>query len=205
MAASITPSFVQLPTDSVGKKIAAGTYTENASVVYDQKVIPGEAYLPVYSVSAVAVAVSTSNSHILEIMAGSTLNVRIRRIVVTQFAPPASTTAIPFQIWRVSTAGTGGSVITAQPYQTTDIAAGTTAMTLASSKGTESVQLWQESIWLGTVAIPAPNNNLRWAQLDFSKPIVIQAGTSNGIAIKNTASVATATIDVVVEFCETSY
>lgn len=205
MAASITPSFVQLPTDSVGKKLAAGTYTENSQTVYDQKVIPGEAYVPVYMVVASGLA-TTAAGHQIEIMAGSTLNVRIRRIVMTQNGASAGVNAVSFQIWRLTTAGSGGTAITPQPLQTTDIAAGATAMSLASSKGTESVQLWQETVWMGTAAIPTPNSALRWQQLDFSKPIVIPAGVTNGIAIKQVAAGSSGyTFDFAIEFAETSY
>ena len=206
MAASITPSFVQLPTDSTGKKVAASTYTENSNTVYDQKVIPGEVYLPVYTVVTTTTTGEAANSHLIELMAGSTLNVRVRRIMLCQHTDALGVNVYPIQIWRTTTAGSGGTAITPNPLQTTDVAAGATAQMLPSSKGTEGVQLWQETIWNGTTAIPVATNNMRINQLDFSKPIVIPAGATNGIAIKNTAHTSSQyTFDITIEFTETSF
>lgn len=199
-------SFVQVSPASTGVKLATGaTYTENANTVQDPKVIQGEAYLPVYTFVASAVALSTSTSHLLEIMAGAALNVRIRRITVTQNTASGAVNAVAYLLFRLTTAGTGGTAVTARPFDTSDAAAGATGMTLPSSKGTEGVQLWQESAWVGTAAIPIAASALRWVEVDMDKPIIIPAGTSNGLAIKMVGGSAAGTVDISVEFSETSF
>jgi hypothetical protein len=198
-----TPAFVNV-TEGSGKRLAASTYTENSQTVYDQKVIPGEPYLPEYTACVAACVISTGNAHLIEIMAGSSLNVRIRRIVATQVGG-GTVTAIPIQIWRINTAGSGGPVVTPGRLDPSDAVAGATSMTLPSSKGTEQTLLWQETFWTGAAFSPVATNNVRWQQLYQGKPIIIPAGTSNGIALKNTVSQSSATLDITVEFTETTF
>lgn len=202
-----TPSFVQV-NEGTGKKLAAVTYTENGQVVYDSKVVLGEIYLATYSVTTAPVAMSTANSHLLQIMAGASLNVRIRRIHIDQFNGATAAANREIQLLRLTTAGTGGTVVTPSKYDTSDAAAGATAMTLPTVKGSESVELWQENVvayqGLLTTAAQVPDH-FDWVQTPGDKPIIIPAGAANGIAFKNTGSDATATWNIKVEFIETSF
>jgi len=53
-----------------------------------------------------------------------------------------------------------------------------------------------------------PTHNLyawEWHQSESSGPIVIPAGTSNGICLKNTTAVAGASVNIEIEFVETLY
>lgn len=200
-----TGTFAQNTVDGAGKKLGTSLYSENGILVQDVKTIPGENYLATYTVVAAGILCTTTATHLIEIMAGASLNVRVRRIVITESTAAAAVVAWPLQIFRVTTAGTGGVAITPRPLDSNDAAAGATAMTKATSPGSEGVQLWQETMWLGTLAVPVSNYALREAQLDFSKPILIPAGATNGIAIKNTVSTATATVDITIEFTESSF
>lgn len=196
-------NFVEVTSGS-GLKLHTWSRTIGANTVHDEFTLPGEYPLATYSVVATAVSTATANDHLLQIMAGSSLNVRIRSITISQAAAAGSVASARFQLFRLTTAGTGGTSITARPYDTADAAAGATAMTLPSSKGTEGVTLFVESMWLGTAAIPT-HRVADWIQTPGTKPILIPAGTSNGLAIKSINAVASATVDIAVEFVETSF
>lgn len=198
-------SIIQVAPDSTGKKLHTNSRTIGANTVEDEFTLSGEFPYATYTVVAASVATTTAASHLMQIMAGASLNVRIRRIRVTQNVAPAGVTVWPLQVLRLTTAGTGGTSVTARPYDSADAAAGGGGMTLPSAKGTEGVILWDQALWLGTGAIPVNNNSMEWIQLPNSKPILIPAGTSNGIAIKNTIGVATSTVDISIEFVETAF
>ena len=199
-------SFAEATAGS-GLKWHSWTRSIGGSTVHAGFVLPDEYPYATYSVVAAGVSGATAASHILQIMAGSSLNVRIRSICVEQFAVPAAVAAYSLQIFRLSTAGTGGTAVTPRPYDSADAASGATAMTLPSSKGTEGVQLYQEALWMGTAAIPTANNRMEWPNIVYGgmKPIVIPAGTSNGVAIKNPGGLAGVTFDVTVELVETAF
>jgi hypothetical protein len=189
-----------------GKNLHTWDRTISAVLVQDQFVLPGEFPYATYSVLSGAVATATANSHLLQIMAGASLNVRIRRVSIRQGTPPAAVTGMEFQFVRLTTAGTGGGAITPAKFDNADAASGATAQTLPTSKGTEGAVLKDTAAYLMTAAtITSPVPSLLWEQLPGSKPIIIPAGTANGIAIKNVGALATATMYIEVEFVETSF
>jgi hypothetical protein len=193
-------------TEGSGKKLHAWDRTIGANTVLDEFTVPGEYPLSTYSVIAANVALATANSHLLQVMAGSSLNVRIRRILLVNLTAPAAVTIGQLQLWRLTTAGTGGTSVTPRPFETSDSASGATAMTLPTAKGTEGVQLFERSMFYGTAAIPTGALGMwEWTQHPGAKPIIIAAGTTNGIAIKNVGGVATATVSITVELVETSF
>lgn len=197
-------SLVQV-TSGAGPKLHTWQRTIGANNVEDEFVIPGEYPLASYSIAPAApLATTNANAHLLQIMAGASLNVRVRRIRVRQHAVPAAVAAFEIQIWRLSSAGTGGTAITPSKMDTADAAAGATAMTLPTAKGTETVQLWDESIWLGVVATPVSSNLMEWVAAPGSKGILIPAGATNGIAVKNINN-GTATLSVTADIVETSF
>jgi hypothetical protein len=194
-------------TEGSGKRLHTFNRTIGAVSVEDEFMLPGEFPYATYSVSVNLVATTTSLSHVMQIMAGASLNVRVRRIRIKQRDGPAAITVMDFAVLRLTTAGTGGTAITPRPYDTADAAAGATAQTLPTAKGTEGVFLWQEGFWFATAAIPATGSKdfIEWVQLPGSKPIIIPAGTTNGIAIKNTGAVAASSVSVDIEFVETNF
>jgi hypothetical protein len=141
-------------------------------------------------------------------MAGSTLKVRIRRIRFEQSGNATTAAALPVSVYRLTTAGTGGTSVTPRPFDSADAACGATAMTLPTAKGTEGVMLLRTIVLmrqgLATAGSTADDVWL-WEQHPGEPPIVIPAGTSNGIAIKNESAIAGATCIPAIEFIETSF
>jgi len=175
---------------------------------YVQLADPNEA---TYNIVTAATSIATANSHTLQIMAGSTLPVYLRRIQVRQFGLATTAAIVNWDLLRLTTAGTGGTSLTPAPLDSTDSASGATAMTLASSKGTESTVLWRGSSSLTqTVATQnAGENNTLILDLVFDGPRNkvprIAAGTSNGIALKMVTGAAAATVYVVATISEAAY
>lgn len=206
-------SFIAV-TPGSGAKLATGpTYTENSNVVQDEKVILGLQYLAEYRTvtGSTGVSAATADSHLIQIMAGSTLNVYIPRIRVYQFG--AATTAIlgTMNVVRLTSAGTGGGVPAIAPVDTTDAAAGATAMTLPTVKGSEGAAVDQSvGYFVQTVSasLGIPLAALIY-DIDFRGPrgkvLRIPAGTANGIAVKQRTAVAAATVVLAVELFEAPY
>ena len=205
----MTASSIQV-TQGSGTRLATNSYTEGAVTVHDEKMILGENYLASYLLAPTAfVSTATANSHLLQIMAGASLRVRIRRIEMHQTAVATTATLMDTRIYRLNTAGTGGTSHVPATLDTTDVASGATAMTLPTAKGTEAGLVFlSRPYMLQTISASTQfvNPILVW---DFdrprSKPLTISAGTSNGIAIKNIDAVAAGTLFFNVWFDETSF
>jgi len=196
-------TFINL-TEGSGKKAHAWDRTIGANTVLDEFVLPGEYPLATYTVIATAISIATVNDHVVQIMAGASLNVRIRRIKIHQRGLTSGVTMGAFDLYRLTTAGTGGSSITPAKRNNADSAAGATAMSLPSSKGTEGVQVDRLDLAIIQTA-PITTGPVLWEQHPSTEPLIIPAGTSNGLAIKSVVAAATATVDVVVEIVETSF
>lgn len=181
--------------------------TESATTVLQPLYVEGEPELAAYTIStATAIALSTANEHLLQVMAGASLRVGIRAIRVYQAVAAASSGLDAFALYRLTTAGTGGTSITPVALDPADGAAGATAMTLPTAKGTESSLVrYRSGIVHASVTTINLNPIIEW---DFStlrtKCLWIAAGTSNGIAIKNLASDASATVRVEVDLVESA-
>ncbi len=200
-------SLIQV-TEGVGKKAHTWQRTISGNTVEDEFTIPGEYPYATYVALGASVSIATANDHIIQVMAGTTLPVRIRRIRVEQRAAATAAAASVLEIWRLTTAGTGGAAVTPRPLDTADTA-GATAMTLPTAKGTESVQLYAMAhSWRQVVSAtgsPADDSMEEWIQMPNGKPLIIPAGTTNGIAVKSTTAIAGATVIVTVEFVETNF
>lgn len=195
-------------TEGSGKRIHTFDQTIASTLVQDQFVIPGEYPIASYNAIAAGISIATINDHQLQIMAGSTNHVRIRRITIEQSGNATTASVLSIIVVRLTTAGTGGSSVTPARYDNGDAASGATAMTLPSSKGTESTELQRTALLMRqTVATAGAqyDDKYEWVQSANVKPIIIPAGTSNGIAIKNLAAVAAATVTINVEFVEVPY
>lgn len=196
-------------TTGTGKKLHSWARTIGANTVEDEVGVNGEQYLATYTVAHGPASMATANSHITQIMAGASLKVRIRRIRVWQFAPATTATVGIWELYRLTTAGTGGTAITPSALDTLDAASGATAMTLPTAKGTEGARIETASCYvIQTVGASTPFNGpmIDW---DFdrlrTKPLIIQAGTSNGIAVKNTTGAAAGQVMVTILFDESSF
>lgn len=181
--------------------------TDGADTVLAFMGVEAEPEIATYRIStASALALSTANSHLLQVMAGASLRVGIKRITVYQAVNAAAIGINQWAIYRLTTAGTGGGSVTPAALDPADAAAGAAPMTLPSSKGTESTLIEYRHVTLHTTAATVGLNPL--AEFDFTtlrgKALWIAAGTSNGIAVKNITSDASATVRIVAEFVETS-
>lgn len=197
-------------TEGAGKKIHSNSRSIGGNTVEDQVTVNGEQYLASYTVvTGTALTTGTANAHLLQIMAGASLNVRIRRIEVHQAAAATAAALADIRCIRLTTAGTGGTAITPSKLNNSDAASGATAMTLPTVKGTEGNHMALARAYLmQTIAASAQQVNpiIVW---DFdrprSQPLIIAAGTGNGICISHQAAYAGATVQVFVWFDESNF
>ena len=196
------PASLVALTEGAGKNLETWQWVIGANTVERQVIAQGEQHLASYIVghgtTGGAVSTATANSHLMQISAGASLKVRIRRLQVIQSA--LATTAVLGQILivRLSTAGTGGTAQTPAALDPADAASGATAMHLPTAKGTEGGILYEsQPYFIQTLTASLPN----WPILldvDFDrlrpKPLIIAAGAANGIAIKQITAVAAATV-----------
>jgi hypothetical protein len=202
-------SLVQV-TEGSGKKLHTWQRTIGANAVEDEVILHGEPMLATYTVAtASALSVATAASHVLQIMAGASLNVYIRRIRVYQFGLATTAAIGSLQLFRLSTAGTGGTALTPAPHDA-DPASGATAMTLPTVKGTEGTIVGIATAqFIQTVPTGGVGAAPLLASWDFdnlkAKGLRIPAGATNGIAIKNATATAAATVVVEVVFVEANY
>lgn len=199
-------SLVQV-TSGTGPKLHTWQTTIGANNVEDEFTIPGEFPYPTYTVST---SVSTATAtHALEIMAGASLKVRLRRLRVEQSANATTAGPLTISLIRLSTAGTGGTAFTPTRFDSSDAAAGATAMFSPTVNGTESGNELIRTVLLLRQAVSAtqsqPDDAWEWVQAPNGKPIIIPAGATNGIAIKLAAVAAGASLAIYAEFVETSF
>jgi hypothetical protein len=200
-------SLVQV-TEGSGKKLHTYSKVVGANTVEDEAVVLADQPLASYVIDTTAISIATATDHVLQIMAGASLPVYVRRIRMYQ-AVAATTAAIAqFAIIRMTTAGTGGTAQTADPFDTTDAAAGAAGMTLPTVKGTESTRLYNVSVGV-LQTVPTGGFSTLLLDLDFDKlrlkPIRIPAGTANGIILKNLNAIAAASVYIVAELTEASF
>src|SRR6266487_339299 len=105
------PAYIQVNSGG-GPKVATGaTYTEAANTVQDWKRMVGETYPLSYTLWADPVSTATSLGHLLEIMAGPSLKLRLRRIEVWTDTAATAAALMSAAPYRIITAGTGGTNI----------------------------------------------------------------------------------------------
>lgn len=191
-----------------GTNIHTSTRSYSGTTKHDQYVLQAEADLPSYVTTSTATySVATADGH-FQLMAGSSLAVRVRYIHIGPGVSATTAGVQSFEIWRLSTAGSGGTAYTPRPLDTADSAAGATSMALPSSKGTETVLMGRRVLEIrqSYSTLGGAEGELNWVYYGFGmKSLLIPAGTSNGIAIKHTAAMAGATVAVEIGFIETSF
>lgn len=193
-------SFVNV-TEGSGKKLHTFDKTIGANSVHDEVMIQGLPYLATYTFPITGISLATAASHVLQIMAGSTLNVYIMNIVLHQASNATTAAFVEWSMRRVSTPGTGGTGVTAVVLDTTDAGAGATGMTLPTVKGTEGGVPIRHSSYLvqtpgaaGVPMLPVFEWPPRDAARGLYKTIRIPAGTSNGVVLRNDTGHAGATV-----------
>lgn len=199
-------SSVQV-TEGSGKHLHTWQRSVNSVNREEQYVQAGESGLPTYNAVAIAVSTATADSHLLQLMAPASAYVRIHRISIEQGGNATSATPMYVYVTRLTSAGSGGTAITPRAFDTSDTA-GAAAQALPSSKGTEGQTVMATTLLMRqTVATSGAQMDDAWVwqQTPGKKPLIIPAGTSNGIAIKNTTGVAGGTAIVSIEFTETAW
>jgi hypothetical protein len=197
-------------TPGSGAKIHSFDRTIGANTVQEEVIVFGEQYLADYTVATITpVSTATANSHILQIMAGASNRLRIRRIEVYQMGLATTAAKCQWALYKLTTAGTGGGAITPQLTDPADAAAGATAMTLPTAKGTEGALLWSGASAMTQTVGATPNQLDPLFVIDFDalrrKPAHVASGTSNGVALKNITAIAAATVIVTAFFDESSF
>jgi hypothetical protein len=190
-----------------GTNLRTNTRTIAAVTVHEQAMLFAEGNAATYTAIARAISTATSTSHLLAIQGDGTNYCRVRRITIRQAAVAGAANTADIRVFRTSTAGTGGTAISARPFDAADTNpyAGDTR-SLPTSAGTVGDQLLQ--MRLGLVAAQPINalNMVEWrAQEGNTKPIIFGSSTSSGIAVRIETGIATSTVDVEIEFVVTSY
>lgn len=197
-------------TEGSGKKLHTFSRSIGVNIVEDEIVALGDQYLATFTLTSQATSIATINDHVLQLMAGASLNVYVRRLYITQVALATTAGVIGIQLLRLSTAGTGGTTRTPVAMDASD-SIGCTGMTLPSSKGTEvSGELWRGYCQtVQTLPASGPAKSVEMFGIDFDalrlKPIRIPAGTTNGLAVKILTAAAGATVNVVITGTEANF
>jgi hypothetical protein len=190
-----------------GAATHTNTRTISATTMHDQYVLPGEFAYASYVVATASTSIATADAHIVEIMAGASLNVRIRCIHIECYNNAGTAIGTAIELWRLSTAGTGGTAVTPRPLDTADSAAGLTAMTLPSAKGTETVLMGRRVLTVRQTisTLGGAEDVVEWLYGDTIKSLILPSGTSNGLAVKVVTGAASATVGVEVYAVETAF
>lgn len=170
----------------------------------DQYVQQGESAYPTYVVDTGSVSIATSSDHLLQIMADGTNYTRLKRFRIQPTDDiPASASVALVQLFRLSTAGTGGTAKSEAPYDTADNYTGD-MRTLPAAKGTESTRLMNVRLALPS-SLGASLDYFEWVELPGMKPIIFGTATSAGLAWKIQTGIASCQIEITAEFIVTSY
>lgn len=203
-------SIVQV-TEGAGKKLHTFQRTVGANTVEDEVVAIADPWVASYLVAGGDSTIGASGQVLLQLMAGAALNVYVRRIFLVQTTLAGAAATFTGSIQRHTTAGTGGTAVTPALFDTSDGASGATAMRNPVTPGTLTTFL-HPILFAITNAAPLRasqgGENSWWWEANAArgvKPIRIPAGITNGIAIRSNGAIATATIQVVIEFTEQSF
>jgi hypothetical protein len=191
-----------------GPKLRTWNRTIGGVSVEEEAMFLAEQPLAEYTINSAAVSIATANDHVMQVMAGATLHVYVRRIRVWQAALATTAAITQFQVLRLTTAGTGGTAIAVSALDTADAAAGATAMTLPTVKGTEGTAIMRPTA-IVTQTAPVAGGSSLLLDLDFQslrgKSLRIPAGAANGIVLKIISATAAATVFPQIEVTEANF
>lgn len=196
-------------TEGAGKKLRTWNRTVGANSVEEEYVLLGEPGVSSYLTFTNGASTAVANTHLAQLMAGAGLNVRVRRIEVHQAAAATAAVLADIRVIRLTTAGSGGTAMLRNPLNPAASAAGATAQSVPTAKGTEGSHIAIARPYLiQTIGASTPFTNpiVVW---DFDRlraePLIIAAGSTNGICVSNQAAYAGATVSIMVWFDETSF
>lgn len=202
-------SYVQV-TEGAGKKLHSFQRTIGANTVEDEVVVAGLPYLATYGATATgAVSAATADTHLLQLMAGASLNVYVRRIRVYQAVLASSLTAGAVDVKRLTTAGSGGAALTSIPMDSTDPSPGATLQTAPTVKGTVGSVLSRHIAVFSAAWPTAGGESALLTEWVFGggqgKMLRIPAGTSNGIVVVQATAIAGASVYIETEYIEANF
>jgi hypothetical protein len=185
------------------------TWTRGAVTGHAGLVHPAEYQEASYRIDGQGSSVATTNDDTLQVMAGSTLNVYVRGIRIWQAGLSAAANTVALDLMRVTTAGTGGTVITPRKLNSGDAAAGCTAMSAVpnATRGTAGDLLGRYRLALSS-AQPTNSNGayVVYEAQTILESIRIAAGTTNGLVLRVSAGITTApSIDWELDVTELNY
>lgn len=209
----MTASLSYVPfLDSTGatQKFATVDETVASDISKAYRSVLSGAFIATYLIPiSTAISGGAANSHLLQIMAGASLDVLLLDIELDQFASAGAATRAQWEFRRLTTAGTGGTAITPNPHTSADAASGAAAMTLPSLKGTEGVIVGGAGVGTLLAAVPTASAQTPFLERHWDwttgKAPRIPAGTSNGLALKLITAVATSTLVGYARIAEVSY
>lgn len=170
----------------------------------EQVVLEGQSALPTYNIQVDDASVATANAHILQVMAdGSNYSRLVRWSMEFTDDIPAAADILKVGLYRLSTAGTGGTTVNDAPYDTADSYSGD-MRTLPSSKGTEGQLLQTVYLPILSTADPVARRYV-WEPPPYGKPIVFGTGTSDGLAWKVIDNISSAAVTISAEIVTTPY
>ena len=201
-------SIVQV-TSGAGPKLHTWQSTIGANNVEDEFVLMGMYPYATYEVHGAGISIATANDHVLCLNSAASIKLRVVRIRVEQQANATAAASAQFRVLRTTTsAPTGGTAVTANPFDTADAASSAAGRTLPTAKGTEAAELLA-TVLLMRQAILATSAQMddawEWTALNLQKAIVVPAGTTSGLVIKSLSAIAGATVNVSMEFVETAF
>jgi len=198
-------SIVQINEGS-GKKLHTFQKVIGANTVEDEIVVLGEPYVASYNAAINNISGATGPAHVIQIMAGATNKLRIRHIRL-KLTTATAAGMLRIGVKRLTTAGTGGGVVTPTQLDPADAAPGGTAMTLPTVLGTVAGDYFWIASFSTAVAAPQIHAEQVWPPVSqpHVKPLVIAAGVANGIALVVVSAIAGSIVDGDIQWDETSF
>lgn len=202
-----TESTIPLTDGDGGSQLHTANRTISSVSVEDQAVIPAEHFVKTYSVSFTNISVATANDHIVSICADGTNYIRLQHIFIQQHAFATARALDDICVFRISTTPTGGTSVSARPFQPSDTDPwGGDVRTLPSAKGTEGNQMLKLPLWLAQSAENTlTGNRVEWQHNRHTQPIIVGTATTAGLVIKTVTACAAATVTGYVIFTATDY
>ena len=174
----------------------------------EQYALPAWGADPTYQVIMDDVSPDTATDHIMQIMADGTNYTRLVRLEIRPTENyPASEATLKLALYRLTTAGTGGTAEADSPYDDSDTYAGDMRNT-PSSKGTEGQLLDTMYIGLETAASIvgwSQDSPYVWTPPANGKPIVFGTAVTEGIALKVIDAVASTALLIKATIATTPY
>jgi len=187
-----------------GTQLHADSQTIDSNTRLNQFVNLGQPQYATYTAIASNVDIATANDHQCVVQADGSNYCRVTRITIQQTGAAAADDTIEFDVYRVTTAGTGGAAITCNEFGGGSAYSGS-AFSAPSSKGTEGAKLLEFRVPVLDSEPMNPNGPFVWEPAAYERPIVFGTADTNGIAVKNIDNDDSADVTITIDFIVTTY